>query len=80
MELKRELTCSRSMEIRIASYPQLNLLCWNRPEGTVLDGAEALALYDRNWRFVDADALEQTELDLISLLTQKYGNGVFLAA
>ncbi len=68
------------MQIQAAKFPQLNILCWNRPAGAVLDGPEALALYERNWRFVDPDALEPEEARLIDILAARYGKGMLLAA
>lgn len=68
------------MEISVAPYPQLQQLCWNRPADAVLSGEDALALYERNWRFVDTDALTTDERALIDRLVQRYGGGSFLAA
>lgn len=64
------------MNIRIDKYPQLRELCWNRPAATVLEGEDALALYERNWRFIDMDRLTQEEQDLLDMLVARYGNGV----
>lgn len=63
------------MDIRIDHYPQLRQLCWNRPDDTVLDGRDALAIYERNWRFIDLDAMELEERDLLEKLVTAYGNG-----
>lgn len=68
------------MKIETSHYPQLWLLCWSRPGNPVLDGQEAFDLYERNWRFVDTEALEDGERGLIALLTARYGNGIMLAA
>lgn len=68
------------MHVRIATYPQLRQLCWNRPDDATLDGGEALALYERNWRFVDKAALDTEEHALIDQLVKRHGNGVFMAA
>jgi hypothetical protein len=68
------------MIIPVATYPQLRQLCWNRRADAVLDGEEALALYERNWRFVDQDALTPHEITLIDDLVQRYGHGVLMAA
>lgn len=62
--------------IQVDRYPQLKGLCWNRASDTELDGEEALALYERNWRFVDVEALTSEERDLIEELVARYGNGV----
>ncbi len=68
------------MQINVAKYPQLKLLCWNRPDATVLDGEEAFDLYERNWRFVDTDAMTRDEHDLLERLTADCGHGVLLTA
>ena len=49
--------CCPKMDIRVSLYPQLRQLCWNRPEDGVMDGEAALAIYERNWLFVDTDAM-----------------------
>ena len=64
------------MHVQINDYPQLRGLCWNRPAGEVLGGAEALALYERNWRFVDRGAMTAEEERLLATLVARYGNGV----
>ena len=68
------------MRIVVANYPQLRQLCWNRPANTVLDGDEALAVYERNWRFVDESALDADERALIARLVAQHGNGVLLTS
>lgn len=68
------------MNVRVNKYPQLRQLCWNRPHDAVVDGATALALYERNWRFVDRDALPPCERMLLNRLVALHGNGHFLAA
>lgn len=67
------------MNVRVDQYPQLRQLCWNRPNGTVVDGETALALYERNWRFVDTDAITPREQKLLDRLVAVHGNGHFLA-
>lgn len=64
------------MQVRVENYEQLRDLCWNRPTDTVLDGHDALAIYERNWRFVDRDALTEEEQALLDTLVARYGNGV----
>ena len=64
------------MRVCIAQYPQLRLLCWNRPPDTELEGGEALAIYERNWRHVNQETLTPEERDLLTQLIARHGNGV----
>lgn len=64
------------MQIRVADYPQLAALCWNRAPDAVLEETEALALYERNWRWVDVEALSEAERALIDHLVATHGRGV----
>lgn len=64
------------MKIHIADYPQLKLIAWNRFHVDFIEGDEALALYERNWRYVDQGALTVHEKQLIDQLVAQYGNGV----
>lgn len=68
------------MRIDVNAYPQLRNLCWNRPDRVVLGGREALGLYERNWRFVEADKIDAAERELLEMLIARYGNGVFMPA
>jgi len=61
--------------VDIQAYPNLHLLCWNRAE-RFIPASDAFALYERNWRFVDANALESKERKLIERLTRTYGGGL----
>jgi len=62
--------------IDLARYPQLRLIAWQRDRATQLDGREALALYEANWRFVEPQRLIPAEARLIRRLARRYGNGV----
>jgi hypothetical protein len=68
------------MYVRVNQYSQLRQLCWNRPDDAVVDGETALALYERNWRFVDHDAITPREQTLLNRLVAVHGNGHLLAA
>lgn len=61
--------------IKINQYPQLKLIAWNR-HNEFIDDAEALELYEVNWRFIDQENLSSQEQSLINMLVNKYGNGV----
>lgn len=66
-----------SMEdwINIDDYPQLALLAWNRAIRNI-EGEEALALYERNWPWIEKERLTSNEVALIERLTKQYGHGV----
>jgi len=63
--------------IDVDLYPNLALLCWNRTVRQISE-ADALALYERNWRFVDQVNMPANERALIERLVQTHGNGVLL--
>ncbi|MCC6196308.1 MAG: hypothetical protein IT518_17785 [Burkholderiales bacterium] len=62
--------------IEVSAWPQLQLLCWGRHDQWV-SGADALAIYERNWRFVQPETLTAEETDLIRGLAERHGGGVF---
>lgn len=64
------------MLLRLVDYPQLRLIAWNRQGEGFVEEEEALALYERNWRYVDEATLERNERQLIDRLVQQYGHGV----
>jgi uncharacterized MAPEG superfamily protein len=59
--------------VRLADYPQLRDLAWNRGD-EYIPAKEAFQLYERNWRFLDLDALDDRERALIERLTAELGN------
>lgn len=54
--------------IRLADYPQLKQLAWQVHGTDELTPAEALSIYERNWRHVDVKALEPRERQLVDAL------------
>ena len=64
------------MKLNIADYPQLKLIAWNRFQDDLIEEDEALALYERNWRYVDREALTDKEQQLIDRLVIQFGNRV----
>jgi hypothetical protein len=60
--------------VRVADYPQLQDLAWNRVD-RFIPVDEALKLYERNWRFIDVPHLEEGERLLIERLKAECGNG-----
>jgi len=69
---------SHSLGIKINHYPQLRRLAWNQPADAVIAERDALALYEREWRFVNPAQLETQERELIDRLVKEYGQGVLL--
>ena len=68
------------MKIHANTYPQLRALCWNRPDNAVLDGPEALGLYENNWRLVETENFNVEEKQLLDTLVARFGNGIFMPA
>lgn len=58
------------------AWPVLEDLTWNRSDRWI-PADEALALYERNWRHVDAARLRGGEAELIRRLADRFGGGVF---
>jgi transcriptional regulator with XRE-family HTH domain len=70
---------ARHARIRIGDYPQLRQIAWQLDPGVVaLAPEEAFALYERNWRHVDHDAMGAAERALLDDLTATVGKGVLL--
>jgi len=59
-------------------WPALADLAWNRADRWIA-AEDALALYERNWRFVDSERLSTDEAALIERLKARFGGGVFNA-
>ncbi len=59
----------------IDQWPTLRELAWNRADRWI-PAEEALALYERNWRFVDLKQLTQAESELIEHLKHRFGDGM----
>jgi hypothetical protein len=55
--------------------PMLRDIAWNRQD-RFIPAEQAMALYERNWRFVDIANLLPTEAALIERLVARFGNGV----
>lgn len=62
--------------LRLADYPQLKQLAWHlHSPDAQLSPAEALQLYERNWRHLDRGALQPHEAALIRELSRQLGAG-----
>ena len=62
------------VRINLEDYPQLKQLAWQVQGTNELKPAEALGIYERNWRHVDISALEPQERNLIDALRLAFGN------
>ena len=54
--------------VRLADYPQLRQLAWHVQGVDALTPAEALGIYERNWRHIDVSALQPHEQQLVDAL------------
>lgn len=61
--------------VAIADYPQLQQLCWNL-KVDYLTRADAFAIYERNWRLLDKEVMDQHEKEFIEHLVNDLGKGV----
>jgi transcriptional regulator with XRE-family HTH domain len=64
--------------IRLAEYPQLERLAWQYQGATEVTPAEALNLYERNWRHIEQDALAPNERALVHSLVASLGGSRLL--
>ncbi len=59
--------------IRIKNYGQLKRLAWQLDKDTELTPKDSLALYERNWRHIDFEAMDTNERSLLNALLVKFG-------
>lgn len=64
--------------VRIGDYPQLRRAAWQLDEETELTEAEALQLYERNWRHVDQTAMDPREKEFVQHLADTLSRGRLL--
>ena len=64
--------------VKLDDYPALKQLAWQLPGVTELSPAQALDLYERNWRHVDREGLSASERRLIQALADELGGGRLL--
>lgn len=76
--LRKPATTKAPKKIRLADYPRLREIAWSTDPTASITPAEAFALYERNWRHLDRDAMDQKEQDLVARLTATVGKGVLL--
>jgi transcriptional regulator with XRE-family HTH domain len=64
--------------IRLADYPQLKRLAWQFQGASDVSPAEALSLYEHNWRHIEQGALAPDERALIQQLVASLGGNRLL--
>jgi hypothetical protein len=64
--------------VRIGDYPQLHRAAWHVDEETIVTEGEALGLYERNWRYVDAAAMSPEEKRFLAHLADRLSHGRLL--
>jgi len=61
--------------VRVEDYAQLHAIAWQLRADTELTEAEALQLYERNWRHVDQAAMSGEERAFLQRLADKHRRG-----
>jgi hypothetical protein len=61
--------------VDMEACPVLRGLAWNRA-GRYVPAEQALAIYERNWRFVDLAAMQPDERALLDRLKARHGRGL----
>jgi len=64
--------------VRLSDFPQLRRLAWQLHDVDELSPADALNIYERNWRHVDRASLEPAEQALVQALVDQLGGGRLL--
>ncbi len=64
--------------VRLADFPQLESLAWQLHDVDELSPADALNLYERNWRHIDRSRMEPAERALLQALVDQLGGGRLL--
>lgn len=64
--------------IRLSEYPQLKRLAWQFHGMAEVTPAQALNLYERNWRHIDQASMQPGERALVRILAATLGGGRLL--
>lgn len=76
--LQRPARTRMPKAIRPADYPVLREIAWSTDPNALLAPQEAFALYERNLRHLDPEAMDTKERRLLERLTATVGKGVLL--
>lgn len=77
-QLRRPAGLKPPAAIRLADYPLLREIAWSTDPEAELSPTEAFAIYERNWRHLDHEAMGSKERKLLERLTATVGKGVLL--
>jgi transcriptional regulator with XRE-family HTH domain len=69
---------SSAATVRVDDYPQLRLIAWQLGDDTEISEADALQLYERNWRHIDHAVLQPRERLFMQHLADTWGHGRLL--
>ncbi|HKX43328.1 MAG TPA: hypothetical protein VJO99_19370 [Burkholderiaceae bacterium] len=61
--------------IRLDDFPELKRLAWQLKGETEIAPAQALSLYERNWRHLDREQMQPHERALVEALIATIGEG-----
>ena len=75
---RRRQAATLPTRICLADYPQLERLAWQFQGASHVTPAEALSLYERNWRHIEQGALALNERELIQQLVASLGGSRLL--
>ncbi|MBK1613672.1 XRE family transcriptional regulator [Rubrivivax gelatinosus] len=64
--------------VRLVDFPQLKRLAWQLQGVDDVSPADALNLYERNWRHIDPSSMEPAERALLQALVDQLGGGRLL--
>lgn len=64
--------------VEVGPYPNLKLLCWNLAAARITR-RDAFAIYERNWRWIDAADTPAHERAFIDGLAAEFGGGLINA-
>ena len=77
-QARRSQAATVPTRIHLADYPQLQRLAWQYQGAGDVTAAEALGLYERNWRHIEQGALAPNERALIQQLVASLGGSRLL--
>lgn len=72
----RDSAAPTAATVRVGDYAQLRTIAWQLRDDTELAGAEALQLYERNWRHVDQAAMSDDERAFVQQLADTHNGGI----